>query len=165
MELGCGCGTNLFSLWSVPTTFRRLQGLDMSFATLQAAREIAAHFRVPDVDFQHIDLLDHAHPAFRALEGKTVFTYHCLEQLRHSMGLVIDVILKACPKRVVHIEPTREVLNPFCLLDLNCIVYSLAMDYQITYSKSLRSDSAEAHCGSFVRNASGMHLRCAIRLC
>lgn len=82
---------------SVPTTFHRLQGLDMSFAALQAAREIAAHFRVPDVDFQHIDLLDHAHPAFRTLEEKVVFTYYCLEQLRHSMELVIDAILKAHP--------------------------------------------------------------------
>ncbi len=54
------------------------------------------------------------------------------------MGLVIDAILEARPKRVVHIEPTREVLNPCRLLDLNCIVYSLAMDYPDNLLTSLR---------------------------
>ncbi|MCP9451756.1 MAG: hypothetical protein NNA23_03625 [Nitrospira sp.] len=122
-------GTNLFSLRSVPAIFRRLLGIGgVVHSTPNRARNCGA-FPNPRCGLRHIDLFDEAYPAFHALEWKPVFAYHCLEQLWYYMGVVIDAILEARSRRVIHIEPARELLNPFRLLDLNCIVYSLPVDY------------------------------------
>lgn len=79
--------------------------------------------------------------------------------------LVIDAILKAHPKRVIHIEPMGEVLNLFRLLDLNYIVYSLAIDYPDNLLTNLQQREQSGTLRTILRNPSGPRLRCATHLC
>lgn len=129
VEVGCGYGLNLFSLRTVTTPFRCIAGMDISQTALEVAKNITAHFGLNEIKFFPLDLLDDKDANLEQVKGKVVFTYYCLEQLGNYMNKALDNLIRARPKRVIHIEPTREVLNPASLLDLNSIIYSLAMDY------------------------------------
>lgn len=130
VELGCGYGMNLFSLVSKKAR-SKLIGLDISENAVEAGCQISKHFGLDDrISFDQIDLLDGGHLGFERITGKSVFTYYCLEQLKYSTKLVIDNIIKARPKRVIHIEPTTELLHLWAPKDLVNYLYITRKDYQ-----------------------------------
>lgn len=143
VELGGGAGMNLFSLYAANVPFRTLIGLDVSENAIQAGREIASYFGISALTFDKIDLLNGEDRGFSQLHGKVVFTYYCLEQLHRKLDIVLDNILRARPRKVIHIEPTREILHPSSLLDLNSMLYSYAMDYPANLLSTLRSMADE----------------------
>src|SRR4030095_3999089 len=127
-ELGCGYGMNLFSL-SLSPRWRRLLGFDISANGIAAARAIAARFSVPNVSFEMLDAMD-APGVARALNGRTVYTYYCLEQLKYVTPEVIANLLNARVRRVIHIEPTVELLRLWRPRDLVNYLYIKRRDYQ-----------------------------------
>jgi SAM-dependent methyltransferase len=139
IELGCGYGINLFSLIGTAAQPKYMVGMDVSEKGLTAGGQIAGYFNIDNVEFLNIDLLDVNHKNMAIINGKTVFTYYCLEQLGNYMDQVLDNLIKAKPKRVIHIEPTREILDPSILLDLNSIIYSHSMDYPSTLIAGLKA--------------------------
>jgi SAM-dependent methyltransferase len=143
VELGCGSGHNLLALASNGNSLGPLMGLDVSENAIDAARAAADHFNVDSVSFALIDLTDPESPGFSHIKDKIVFTYFCLEQLSRSMDRAIENVLRAGPRRVIHIEPTREILSWTSLRDLNEIIYSLAMDYPNDLLSCLRKKEAE----------------------
>lgn len=128
VEVGCGFGLNLFSL-ALAGRWPQLIGLDISENALAAGRQIAAHFGV-NAQFRPIDLTQPDHPGFKALTGKTVFTYLCLEQLPDNLEGALQGILAARPKRVVHVESAVGLLSPWRPLDLVNELYVRSRDYQ-----------------------------------
>jgi SAM-dependent methyltransferase len=137
VELGCGTGGNLFAL-SLRPTWRRLVGMDVSPNGIAAAREIAAHFRVEGLEFDVLDLTRPDDPALPKLGGRVVFTYYCLEQLKRQVREVIENLLRAKVRRVVHIEPTRELLDRGSPLDWITALYIARNDYLDNLLATLR---------------------------
>ncbi len=136
VELGCGWGMNLFSL-CVHGGWRQLFGLDISPNAVRVGTEVAGFFGLSDVHFNLLDLTDTSHPGFSVLRGRTVFTYYCLEQLKYSTASIVDSILRAGPRRVIHIEPTTEVLRWWSLADTVSYLYIMRQDYQDNLIRTL----------------------------
>ncbi len=137
VELGCGCGTNIFSL-TLAKRWQSLSGFDISPKGVQAAREAASHFQLGNVHFDLLDLTDSGAEQFAALEGSGVFTYYCFEQLKYVTRTVLENIVRARPRRVVHIEPTFELLKWTSLADWATRLYVMRMDYQNNLYRTLR---------------------------
>lgn len=130
VELGCGYGHNLFTL-ALRGRWQQLAGLDVSETGLRAGRAIAAHFGLGErVQFDALDLTDAAHPNFACIEGQTVFTFCCIEQVPDTVEHVVENILRHRPRRVIHIEPTTELLSPWQPLDLLNYAYVKSVHYQ-----------------------------------
>lgn len=130
VEVGCGFGYNLFSL-SLDPLWRRLEGLDISSNALAAGSAIARHFGLtPRIDFHALDITDPAHPGFRRIEGRTVFTFFCIEQVPYAVEKVVENLLAHRPRRVIHVEPTTERLAVWRPLDLLNYLYVKSVDYQ-----------------------------------
>lgn len=134
-ELGCGTGLNLFSL-ALAGRGWTLQGYDISLNAIEAARQAAQHFGVRSASFGIIDLTD---PSTYSsdLRGTVVLTYYCLEQLKYSTATVIENLLGAGPRRVVHIEPTTELLQLWRPRDLATYLYIASQDYQDNLLRTL----------------------------
>lgn len=137
VELGCGTGRNLFSL-ALDDRWRRLRGYEISPNGIEACRAIADHFGVRHVDVGHIDLTDGRSRGFDEIAGAVVFTYHCLEQLKYSTRQVIENLLAAGCRRVIHIEPVVETLRVTSLSDLACYLRIKSFDYQDRLLQTLR---------------------------
>lgn len=137
VELGCGAGKNLFSL-ALLQHWTKLVGYDISENAITAARQAADHFGVPGVEFDRLDLIDGDTPAFRRLEHRTVFTYYCLEQLKYHTATVIDNLLRHRVQRVLHVEPSFELLSWTSLADWATYWYVRRMDYQDRLLRTLR---------------------------
>lgn len=129
VELGCGYGYNIFTL-VISNRYKHLRGFDISVNAIHTAKEIAQHFGVENVEFELMDLRNSGDPNFRHIKDETVFTYYCLEQLPYDTELILNNILEGRPRRVIHIEPTTELLNPLRPLDLVSYLYMLSMCYQ-----------------------------------
>jgi hypothetical protein len=136
VELGCGTGLNLFSLF-LSGRWERLEGFDISKNGIQAAREAAQHFHLSNIDFGFLDLTDPHDSNLTRLKGKTAFTYYCLEQLKYSTPIVIDNLVKAGIKRVIHIESATELLRLWSPSDLLSYLYITKMDYQDNLLRTL----------------------------
>jgi hypothetical protein len=137
VEVGAGFGNNLFTL-SLDPRWQHLRGLDISPNGIEAGRQIASHFGLPDrVSFGRIDLTDPNDPGFRELAGATVFSYFCLEQIPHKIESVIDNLLRARPMRVINIEPGVHMLKLVNPRDFASRVYIKSMDYQTRLFKLL----------------------------
>lgn len=137
-ELGCGYGMNMFALASRGWPGSIL-GLDISPAGIETGREIAAHFGLaPRLSFAPLNLLEAADPSWRLIEGSTVFTYYCLEQLPRSLERVLRNILAARVRRVLHIEATPELWEWSSARDLVSRLYAWSRDYQGTLLTTLR---------------------------
>lgn len=137
VELGCGFGYNLFSL-ALSRRWRQLRGFDVSEHGTEAGSAIAAHFGLADrVSFGLIDLTDTEHPNYAAVRDKTLFTYCCIEQLPGAVESVLATLLKHRPRRVIHIEPTTELLSPWRPLDLLNYAYVKSVDYQTSLFTTL----------------------------
>jgi len=129
VELGCGYGANLFSL-ALSGRWASLSGFDISKNGISAGREAARHFGLPNVSFDHLDITDPDDPNYPRIKGKTVYTYYCLEQLKRSTHAVIENIIRAGARRVIHIEPTFELLRMWHPVDLTTFFYVKKQDYQ-----------------------------------
>jgi hypothetical protein len=130
LELGAGSGANLFSL-SLDPRWSRLRGLDIAPNGIEAGRQIAAHFQLADrIGFDRIDLTDASDANFQEVEGSTVFTYFCIEQIPYSVEAVVDNILNAKPARVINVEPAIDMLDLRQPRDLSSWLYLKSMDYQ-----------------------------------
>ncbi len=138
IELGCGCGYNLFAL-ALMNHWPRLGGFDISPHALEAAREAAQHFGIANVSFGTLDLTNGDDPSFQAIGDKTVFTYLCLEQLKYHTPAVVENLLRAGVRRVIHIETTHELLRLLSLKDWATYLYVLRMDYQDNLLKTLKA--------------------------
>ena len=121
-ELGCGFGFNLLSL-KAENNFKKLYGFDISKNSLLAGQKICEHFKIRNIFFDQIDLIDPKNPSWSKLQNKTVFTYHCLEQLKHHLDDVLSNIINSGAKRVIHIEPTTELLNLKSIRELTEYIY------------------------------------------
>ncbi|HEU5067775.1 MAG TPA: class I SAM-dependent methyltransferase [Sphingomicrobium sp.] len=132
IELGSGAGMNLFTL-HLEDYWKSLLGLELSETGVSVARETADHFDVSDrIRFAHIDLLDPQSGGYAALEGHTVFTHYCLEQLPNDTEAVFRQLADAGVKRVICIEPSFELLKFSSLRDLASLSYVWRQDYQRT---------------------------------
>jgi SAM-dependent methyltransferase len=138
IELGCGYGANLFSL-SLAGRWRSLSGFDISENGIQAAREAARHFNLPAVSFDRLDITDRGDPNYRRIKDKTVYTYYCLEQLKYSTPTVIENIIRAGARRIIHIEPTFELLRMWHPVDLTTYFYVKKQDYQDNLVTTLKN--------------------------
>jgi len=136
VELGCGWGSNLFSAHLLGR-WERLSGFDISQNGISAANAAAQHFGLNHIQCRRLDLTDSADPNWSLLRGKCVFTYYCLEQLKYGTQQIIDRLLRAGVRRVIHIEPTTELLKLFSPLDVLNYLYMRRMDYQDSLVKTL----------------------------
>jgi hypothetical protein len=143
VEVGSGTGFNLFTLF-IEGRWRSLLGLELSATGREVARRTAEHFGIGDrVRFDEIDLTDPDSPGFDKLRGKTVLTYLCLEQLPNHTERVMRSLCRAGVKRVIHIEPSYELLRRGSLRDLASISYVWRQDYQRTIVSTARRLEAE----------------------
>lgn len=129
VELGSGTGAIVFEL-AASLPGREFLGLDLSPRGIEVARTVAAHYDLENVEFGQIDLLDPASPGWSRLEGKTVYSHYCLEQLpRHTEAIFRNIVASGA-KRAVLIEPSFELLGLANLRDLASRSYVLRQDYQ-----------------------------------
>lgn len=142
VELGSGLGTNLFRLRAegldVP-----MKGFDISPTGVEVARSVTSHFDLRQMDFDVLDLRQHDHPNYPQIEGTTVFTYYCLEQIPSATREVMEAIARARPARVIHVEPSTELLSWWRLSDTATRAYVLSQDYQRTLMRTAKDLEAE----------------------
>jgi hypothetical protein len=137
VELGSGAGTNIFAL-SLLNHWKSLRGYDISKNGIQNAREIAKYFGLTNVKFDLLDLTNPNDPNYKNLQGASVFTYYCLEQLRTSVPKVLSYLLDNGVKKGLHIENAIELLNPLSPIDWATFLYIRRMDYQDNVLKELK---------------------------
>jgi len=129
-ELGCGIGNNLFAL-SLAFPERHFLGLDISPNGVETGRAIAAHFGLSDrVHFDFLDLANASDPNFALLRDKCCLTFFCLEQIPYSIEGVVRNIARARPRRVLHVEPSAELLDLRRPGDWANYAFVKSMDYQ-----------------------------------
>lgn len=141
VELGCGTGYNIFSLTRAGC-WNKFYGYDLSETGITTARTIAERFGVRNCSFNVLDLTNIDHETSRLLRGKTVFTYYCMEQLKHQTEKVIQGLLSAGVRRVIHIEPATELLRIGSCRDWITRLYIFRNDYQDNLLKTLRAFEA-----------------------
>ncbi len=130
VELGSGFGYNLFSI-ALAWPEAKLTGLELSDNGIAAARQIAGHFGLSDrLSFDSIDLTAAGHPNFARTTGQRLFTFFCLEQIPYDIERVVENILAARPKRVVHVEPGIDMLQLGRPSDWPNYLYVKSVDYQ-----------------------------------
>lgn len=135
VELGSGGGTNLM-LMAEADHWKNISGYELSETGQNVTRKLIAHFGLDNVDVGFIDLLDISSEGFDRLQGKTVFTHYCLEQIPDHTDLVFQNLIAAGIKRAIHIEPTWELMKVTSLRDLASISYIWRQDYQRTIVKT-----------------------------
>lgn len=133
VEVGCGWGRNLFCLRSMGIE-NTLQGYELTHEAVEAARSIADHFDVKDITFQQANLITDSLP----LENTVVYSYHCLEQIKYNTLQVLEKLIEARPKKVVHFEPAPELMRWWHPRDLANIAYNKLADYQCSLLSELQ---------------------------
>lgn len=127
VELGSGLGFNLFKLAN--NKFKKLEGYDLS----QNAISLAKRYSVEKNYEVHFDVCDLNKPFIkRTIENKVVFTYTCLEQLKHYMPNVLKNMIDGKPKLVINFEVDYDS-SPYIVKQ-----YFNARDYQNNLVKELR---------------------------
>lgn len=143
VEVGSGTGGNLFSLY-LDGPWTSLRGYELSATGRLVASKVAERFGVQHhISFDEIDLLDPASRGFAGLHGATVFTYYCLEQLPNDTERVMRNLYRAGVRRVIHLEPSFELLSLHSLRDLASASYVWRQDYQRSMLKAARRLEAE----------------------
>ncbi|MBI4236583.1 MAG: class I SAM-dependent methyltransferase [Chloroflexi bacterium] len=137
VEAGCGWGLNLFSL-SLARKWEHLYGYDISANGVEAARQAAIHFQEGSLTFDLLDLTDANDPNWERLRGHVVFTYYTLEQLKYDTAKVVGNLVRAGVRRVIHIEPTTELLRLWYPMDLLNYLYIKKLDLQDNLLRTLR---------------------------
>lgn len=127
VELGCGLGYNLFELQR--NGFTILHGYDISKNAVKLSR---THSKKTNSDIK-FDVLDITKP-LPNFSNKIIFTFTCLEQLKHQMKTVIQNIVDSTPKLVINFEIDYDSL-PFILKR-----YIHAVDIQDNLMKELKTN-------------------------
>lgn len=127
-ELGCGIGNKLFFLWK--NGYRNLRGYDISDNAINLANKINDKYKC-EIKFGVTDITK----TIPDLHENVVYTFTCLEQLPHYMPTVINNILSAKPKKVIHFEFT---LNFSTKLSRS---YIKSRDYQTNLLPLLQKDN------------------------
>lgn len=141
VELGCGPGSNLLFLASREPG-RAFEGYDISPAALEVARMVQAHFGIANASFRALDLTDPGHPAWTAVTSKNVLTYFALEQMPDHIEGVVARLVARQPRRVIHVEPTTELLSPLRPLDWPIYFHVRSKDYQRSLFRTLERHAA-----------------------
>jgi hypothetical protein len=129
VEIGCGAGRNLFAA-AYAGPWRELHGLELSKVGLQVVEAVAERLGLQErVRASPIDLLDPRSEGFEHLRGEVAFTHYCLEQLPSHTEQVLRHIGASGVRRVVHIEPTPELMSWTRLRDLATISYNWRQHY------------------------------------
>lgn len=128
VEIGSGAGRNLFAL-ALDGQWPQLRGLELSPTGMEVTRLAAARFGLSGVSVGPIDLLEPGSAGFKELQGATVFSFYCLEQLPAHTEAVLTALLRAGVKRVIHMEPSAEMLSLYSLKDLPTISYIWRQHY------------------------------------
>lgn len=128
IEIGSGAGRNLFAL-ALCGQWPKLRGLELSPTGMEVTRLAAARFGLSGLSVGPIDLLEPASAGFSELRGATVFSFYCLEQLPAHTESVLTALLRAGVKRVIHMEPSAEMLSFYSLKDLATISYIWRQHY------------------------------------
>lgn len=129
VELGSGFGMNLLSL-SILKKWDYIDGYEISKTGLNTSKSIFLHFGISNVKVHYSDLICKNSVVYNEIFGKICFTYLCLEQLKHSTTEIIQLLINAKVKRVIHIEPTFELLSLFSLRDILSYFHIKQNDYQ-----------------------------------
>ena len=127
IELGCGLGVNLFRLSK--DGFTKLHGYDLSKNAITLATEYNKKIN-DNIEFDVLDL-NNKLPDF---SNKVIFTHACLEQVKHSMKVVIQNILDSKPKIVINFEVDFDNA-PFMVKQ-----YCNAMDFQNNLIQELKNN-------------------------
>jgi len=128
-ELGSGAGLNLLSL-ALSGRWKELRGFDVSPNGVAATRAAAQHFGLTSVEAELLDLTDGDAPSWEKLRDAVCFSYFCLEQLPHDTDRVLDRLLAARPRRVIHFENSVDALEPWRPQDLATLAHVVQNDYQ-----------------------------------
>ncbi len=107
LEVGCGIGIRLFLLRNKGLE-NKLIGTELTESGVDAAKQISDFFNC-DIEFKTLDLTSDYD--YKLLENKTIYSSHCLEQLKYHTKEVIDKILMGNPKQVIHFEPIFELFD------------------------------------------------------
>jgi len=99
VELGCGLGGNLFSLYRAG--FKKLSGSDISKNAIENIRKYVKTKGI-DIKFEIMDLDEKLPNGF--IQDKIVFTSSCLEQCKHIMPNALKNIVDGRPKAVMNFE-------------------------------------------------------------
>lgn len=138
-ELGSGYGYNLFCLaLDKKKNWKKLTGFELSTTGVEVGTKIAAHFKLSQMSFEQLDLLDSTSPGFAKLKDKVAYSHYCFEQLRHHTETAILNLIKARPKRIIHLETSYELLEPGLNRDLATLLYVKRMDYQDNLLNTLK---------------------------
>lgn len=97
-----------------------------------------AHYRLHRAEFGLIDLLDPSSEGYRRLEGQTVYSHYCLEQLPRETESIFRNLVAAGVRRAILVEPSFELLGRNSLRDLATWSYVLRQDYQRSIVQSAR---------------------------
>lgn len=129
VEIGCGAGRNLFAA-AYAGPWRDLHGLELSKVGMQVVEAVAERLGLQErVHASPIDLLDPHSEGFEHLRGEVAFTHYCLEQLPSHTEQVLRHIVASGVRRVIHIEPTPELMSCTRLRDLATISYNWRQHY------------------------------------
>lgn len=126
-ELGCGIGNKLFFLWK--HGYRNLRGYDISSNAINLANKINEKYKC-GIQFGIADITK----IVPSLNDGVVYTFTCLEQLPHYMSSVINNIITAKPKKVIHFEFTLDFSTRLARS------YIKSRDYQTNLLPLLRKD-------------------------
>jgi len=106
IELGCGYGRHLFTLKKYGFK-NRMSGYDISTNAIEVAQQINKKFDM-GIDF---GVQDYTQKLEIDLQGKTVFTYATLEQVKYALEKAIDNIINGQPRQVIHFETVPQLLD------------------------------------------------------
>jgi len=106
VELGCGFGRHLFTLRKYGFQ-NKMSGSDISSNAIDVAKKINEKYNM-SINFS---VIDYTKKLDIDLEGKTVFTYATLEQVKNRVEKAIDNIIDTKPKQVIHFETIPQLLS------------------------------------------------------
>jgi len=107
VEMGCGMGSNLLLLHNAG--FKNLKGYDLSKNAITRAKQYSKKNQLP-LDFEVSDLNQSF--AKNMIDGKVVFTHHCLEQCTLFMPNVLKNLVSGKPKIVINFEVDYDSASP-----------------------------------------------------
>ena len=106
VELGCGNGRALFALRNYGIT-NKMSGYEISSNSVNFAQKLDKKFGT-NIDF---GVSDYTKELQMNLEGKTIFTYMSLEQVKYGLNDAITNIIRAKPKQIIHFEAIHQLIN------------------------------------------------------
>jgi hypothetical protein len=128
IELGCGTGLNLLQLHRLFPAMP-LVGCDWARPSQELIALIAAATGAPLAgacfDMRTLE----GREAIAITPGTAVMTLHAMEQLGRDFGPLLEFLITARPKLVLHLEPALELYDPADPFDAAAIAYHRKRGY------------------------------------